>query len=303
MARNGSGTYTLPAGQPVVTGTSISSTVFNTLTVDLANALTTSLASDGQTVPSANLPMGNFRHTGVADATARNQYASFGQVQDGAAVWLTAVAGTNTITATAPLSMAVFVAGQRFRFLSVGANTTAVTINPNGIGAKSITKDGATALAAGDIPSGTIVDITYDGVNFQLKLGMFIATTRLAFVQLAAPTGWVIDAACNDQVLMAMAAAGDAVAGSWTISGLSNITGSTAISISQMPIHDHLEKGGQAGGGGGSNVGAVDPGANVNTSSTTATTGGGLGHTHTLTTTGDGAWRPRYRGVIVCIKL
>lgn len=49
MSRNGSGTYTLPAGQPVVTGTTISSTTFNTLTSDLASALTTSVSSDGQT--------------------------------------------------------------------------------------------------------------------------------------------------------------------------------------------------------------------------------------------------------------
>lgn len=49
MSRDGTGTYNLPSGQPVVTGTVISSTTHNTLASDLATALTDSLAKDGQT--------------------------------------------------------------------------------------------------------------------------------------------------------------------------------------------------------------------------------------------------------------
>lgn len=49
MSRNGSGTYTLPAGNPVVTGTTISSTWANTTLSDIQNALTQSIAADGQT--------------------------------------------------------------------------------------------------------------------------------------------------------------------------------------------------------------------------------------------------------------
>lgn len=61
MPRNGAGTFVLPAGQPVVPNTVISSTVFNTLANDLANGLTTSIATDGQTPMTANLSMGNNR--------------------------------------------------------------------------------------------------------------------------------------------------------------------------------------------------------------------------------------------------
>ena len=49
MSRNGSGTYTLPAGNPVVTGTTISSTWANNTLTDMANAITGSVAADGQT--------------------------------------------------------------------------------------------------------------------------------------------------------------------------------------------------------------------------------------------------------------
>lgn len=65
MSRNGSGTYSLPAGNPVVTGTTISSTWANTTLTDIANALTGSLAADGQTTATGNLNMGNNQITNV----------------------------------------------------------------------------------------------------------------------------------------------------------------------------------------------------------------------------------------------
>lgn len=49
MSRNGSGVYSLPAGNPVITGTVIASTWANSTLTDIASALTASIASDGQT--------------------------------------------------------------------------------------------------------------------------------------------------------------------------------------------------------------------------------------------------------------
>jgi hypothetical protein len=57
MSRNGSGTYTLPAGNPVVTGTTISSSWANNTMSDLAAALTDSVAADGQTPMTGNLDL------------------------------------------------------------------------------------------------------------------------------------------------------------------------------------------------------------------------------------------------------
>jgi hypothetical protein len=57
MSRNGSGTYTLPAGNPVVTGTVIASTWANSTLTDIAAALTGSVAADGQTPMSGDLDM------------------------------------------------------------------------------------------------------------------------------------------------------------------------------------------------------------------------------------------------------
>jgi len=168
MARNGSGTYNLPAGNPVVTGTTISSTTTNNTFSDIATALTGSISKDGQTTPTGNLPMGGFAHTGVADATVRAQYASAGQAQDNTFQYLTSVSGTNVITATAPVGMTAYATGQRFTFIAAGANTGATTLNLNSIGAKAITKNGTIPLVASDIASGQAIEVVYDGTQFQL---------------------------------------------------------------------------------------------------------------------------------------
>ena len=168
MARNGAGTYTLPAGNPVTTGTTISSSWANNTLNDIASGLTTSLAYDGQTAPVANLPMATYAHTGVGNATVRTMYAAAGQVQDGTFQYLTSVAGTNSITATAPISMTALAAGQVFRFIAAATNTSGVTLNINSIGVKSITKNGTTALSANDILINAAITVIYDGTQFQL---------------------------------------------------------------------------------------------------------------------------------------
>jgi hypothetical protein len=70
MSRNGSGSYSLPAGNPVVTGTTISSTWANTTLNDIASALTGSVASDGQTPMTGSLAMGGNNITNAGTITA-----------------------------------------------------------------------------------------------------------------------------------------------------------------------------------------------------------------------------------------
>jgi hypothetical protein len=69
MSRNGSGTYNLPAGNPVVTATTITSTWANTTLSDIGTALTGSLAADGQTPATGNLNMNNNKVTALATPT------------------------------------------------------------------------------------------------------------------------------------------------------------------------------------------------------------------------------------------
>jgi hypothetical protein len=98
MSRNGSGVYTLPAGNPVVTGTTISSTTMNNTLNDIANALTGSLSADGQTPMTSNLNFATSKAvnlgnpTNAQDGTTKNyvdnavssvSVKNFGAVGDG----------------------------------------------------------------------------------------------------------------------------------------------------------------------------------------------------------------------------
>jgi hypothetical protein len=77
-----SGTYTLPAGNPVVTGTTITSTWANTTFSDVATALTGSVATDGTSGMTGILQMGNNKITGVADGTASSDVATVNQISN-----------------------------------------------------------------------------------------------------------------------------------------------------------------------------------------------------------------------------
>lgn len=170
MSFNGSGLFQInTSGQPVVSGTAIDPTVFNALTADLATGLTTCITKDGQTTPTANIPMGSNKITGLAAGTASTDAANIGNLQSGTGVYVGTVGGTaDVITLTASPAIAAYAAGQRFYFIASGANTTNVTVNVNSLGAKALTKNGTTALVADDIPSGMMVTITYDGTRFIL---------------------------------------------------------------------------------------------------------------------------------------
>ena len=168
MSFNGSGTFVInSAGQPVVTGTVISQTAFNALTAYLATGLSTTMTKDGQTTATANIPMGTYKFTGLGVGSAATDSANISQVQSSFGSFLTA-AGTDTITASVSPSLTAYAVGQTFKFIAAATNTGAVTMNISALGAKSILKNGSTPLSAGELVSGSMYQIVYDGTQFQL---------------------------------------------------------------------------------------------------------------------------------------
>jgi hypothetical protein len=151
-------------------GANISASEMDQQDSDIATGLSTAICKDGQTTITANLPMANFRHTGVANASARTDYAAYGQVIDNSGRY-SSVSGTNTIVLSLTPALTVYPTGGVFYFKAAGTNTGNVTININGLGAKSIKKQtlgGVVELKPGDIQGGTMHAIAYDGVQFQL---------------------------------------------------------------------------------------------------------------------------------------
>lgn len=171
MPRNGSGTYTRPHDWTTDAGNglNISSSRMDADSDDMATAITNSLAKDGQTTPTANLPMGGFRHTNVGVGSARTHYLQIGQHQDGGTLYGGTAGGTaNAITATLAPAITAYATGQTFSFKAASANTSTTTVNFNGVGAKTIKRADGSNLQANDIKSGALVTVQYDGTNMQL---------------------------------------------------------------------------------------------------------------------------------------
>lgn len=174
--RDGAGTYNLPPGNPVVTETVISSTTHNTTMADVATALTQSVSKDGQTTYTGNQSMGGFRHTQVSDATARNQYATAAQVQDGNLTLISAVSGTDTITGSISPAISAYANGVFLTLIPVNNNTGAVTLSLNGLAARPVVKFNSVPLVAGDLLTGVPATLVYNGTSFYLENPQVVAT-------------------------------------------------------------------------------------------------------------------------------
>ncbi len=246
MSRDGVGTFTLTAGlNPVVTGTSITSNWWNTTGLDIAAAVTASIANDGQTPILANLPMATFRHTGVGNAVARTDYASAGQIQDNSLVWGGTAGGTaDALTLTLAPIITAYVTGQRFLFISsASANTTTTpTLVVSGLAAKTFKRKDGTAIVAGDIPASTVCECVYNGTNMVLmtnggantvtslsNITATIAANSINNGDFAQTWNWALTTAAKSAIKITENTAATGGAGAQYLLDVQTITASTAI--------------------------------------------------------------------------
>jgi len=86
---------------------------------DFATGINTCLTKDGQNTPTANLPMGGFKHTGVANGSANTDYMAYGQIRNGTPLYMDTTnnrLGIGTTTPTELLSIVNnTIAGASFR--------------------------------------------------------------------------------------------------------------------------------------------------------------------------------------------
>ena len=187
MAFNGSGTYNLPAGNPVVTGTTISSTTTNTTNSDIATALTNCITRDGQSTPSANLPMNAKKLTGLAAGTSAGDSVRYEQV-----LLLAGGTMTGTVTLVTPI----------LGTPTSGTLTNCTADGTNGVGYKNIPQTGsdkttAYTLVTGDVgkyvgvgTSGSIVVPTSTFANGD-AISVFNNTTGNVTITTSAPTAYI----------------------------------------------------------------------------------------------------------------
>lgn len=103
MALDGSGTYTPPAPEfPAVPDTTILAADFNAIIVDLATALSQAIFRDGQSPPTADIPMGTHKLTGLGNGVNAQDATTVAQVFTSPTFSSPTMTGTVTVpTATA----------------------------------------------------------------------------------------------------------------------------------------------------------------------------------------------------------
>jgi hypothetical protein len=242
MARNGSGTYSLPAGNPVTGGTTISSTWANNTLSDIGTALTGSLAKDGQTVPTNNLPMGGFKLTGLAAGSANGEsvrfeqlptLASLGAAASGANTDITSLASPNINAATATTQAAgdnstkvattafVQAATPQIQPISASVNASALTIT-----ASALSLD----FRSTTLGSGTVTRVTGTPASLVVPSGATLGTVSATQSRLAV-------LALNNAGTVELAAVNIAGGNDLTETGLISTTAISAAATSAAVVY------------------------------------------------------------------
>lgn len=132
----------------------------------MATALTDSVAKDGQTTMTGNLPMGTNKLTGLGDGSALTDSASLKQVQNSYGQYAVATGSSNAYAISLSPAVTAYAAGQHFRFQANFSNTGSATLAVNGLTAKTIKLADGDTLIANDLISGYLYDVVYDGTDF-----------------------------------------------------------------------------------------------------------------------------------------
>lgn len=174
MAFNGSGTFVRLYSwvNDAAANIKIRADRMDNETNGIAVGLSTCITKDGQTTITANLPMAGYRHTGVGNATDRAHYAKFSQLQDGTPNWIDGGGTADAITAAYAIPLTALIDGQLCFVRATAANaTTTPTFSPSALTARTIVKNGGSALAVGDIAGdGHELILRYDLANTRWEL-------------------------------------------------------------------------------------------------------------------------------------
>jgi len=214
MSRNGSGTYTLPAGNPVVSGTVIATSWANNTMNDLAAAMTDSVAADGQTPMTGSLNLNSNKIVNLATGTTGNDginYAQFNTPTFGGAVTCsttltvvgdTTMTGNLAVNSTGQIKLPNGTTAQRSATPTLGSvryNTTLQTFEGystyNGQTISSITRVTTTATLTTatnhNLTTGTFITVSgavpveYNG-TFSITV---VDATSFTYTMLATPSG------------------------------------------------------------------------------------------------------------------
>ena len=128
----------------------------------------TTAATNASSDPTIN--WANGQPASSVNDSARAQMAREAALFQGISGGISLGGSSNAYTFTSPSGHALSAYPSHLLIVAKAnhSNTGAATLNVDGLGAKAIVKSASTALSAGDIVSGAIYLLSYDGTNFQI---------------------------------------------------------------------------------------------------------------------------------------
>lgn len=209
------------------TGDSLSAAEYNSSQVELENIVN----SAGLTLDPATGP--DFKQNQLGQAVAA--YSCGADVFSTSGTF-DAIVLTLTSGLTPP---ALYIDKMKVTFRAAGANTGAVTVNVNGIGAKKVLDSSGADLQAGVLKTGAYTSLVYD-TSLELGAGAFVliqyptSTIRFTYEELTAGGGGYGD-------LLQRTGAGTSTAKAWVGRRMSHIYGDTWLSpggLSKVDVGD-----------------------------------------------------------------
>jgi hypothetical protein len=181
MSRNGAGTYNLPAGNPVVPATVISTTWANTTLNDMAAALTGSVAADGQTPITGDLQMSSNKITSLGAPVSANDATTKYYVDTA----ITVATGSLGTMSTQNANNVAITGG------TITGLSSALPVASGGTGVTTSTGTGATVLGTSPTIASPTITGTVSNGTISTSSTTIIAGSSKAWVQFNSSGGVV----------------------------------------------------------------------------------------------------------------
>ena len=193
MPLNGAGSFTLVSPEfPAVADEVIYADDFNTIMLDISQALSTALYKDGQQTLTANLPMGGYKLTNLGAATANGQAVEYAQ-------WIVSFVDPDFTTTTAGGGLTVTgdLATMSVTLLDLDGSTeirlpTNTTISGSAVATKAYADSLAMQTALPNQTGNAGKTVITDGTN---------ASWGVRGLKLAAVTGATLDGYCLNGIM------------------------------------------------------------------------------------------------------
>lgn len=165
---DGNGTFVLPYNWQTdkANGIKIRADRMDGQDQSIADGLSQVVTRDGQSPATANLPMGGFKHTNVAAASSRTDYARASQLQDNDLTYFTAAGTIDAYTLTPAPAITARTPGLGFYVrIPTGKTSTSATptLDVSGVFTATICNADGSQLAAGDLAADGVYHMVDQG--------------------------------------------------------------------------------------------------------------------------------------------